>query len=503
MEVSISSRSQFAAPSTDVAPVGAPDTPTGRRLTANFLVLTGGECVAKVLTFAAFAYLARILGPAEYGHLEFVLAAMVFFTLPVDLGLGNYGARELARRPHDAAILFSDITALRLLLAFASFAALLVVTALLSESMETKLLLILYGLSLFGFPAVTQWFFQGKDQMHWVAAISITRQAVFTALVFLFLHSDMPLYYIGMFECASVTAAVGLSLLLVGRKLLRWPQVKPATLGQHLRKALPIGMSQLAWAFLWYFATVLLALMVAGDALGWFGAAHRIIMALHTFIWLYFFNLLPSLSRFVFLERERMRTLIRQSLEITLWAGLFAALTGALFGAELLALAFGPEFVGAGRPLAVMIWILPLAFLSGHYKYTLIAANLQTLDFYFTLAAAVAAIVLALLLIPLYGAMGAAVALLSANVLSLALLYYGVEQHLHGMHLPVRLAAPVLTTAASVGVFVSFGPSHGVLARGAALILFVVSAGACGCVRLLAANTDRTGGLVPGPKDLL
>src|SRR3984957_15471766 len=69
------------------------------RLAVNFLYLSAGEFTAKLLTFASFSYLARVLGPSQYGPLEFTLAVMVFFSLSTDLGLAIYGAREVARNP--------------------------------------------------------------------------------------------------------------------------------------------------------------------------------------------------------------------------------------------------------------------------------------------------------------------------------------------------------------------------------------------------------------------
>ena len=66
-----------------------------------------------------------LLGPEEYGFVEFTLAVMVFFILPVDLGLGSYGAREIARNPERASRLLHEITGLRLVLAICSIVALL------------------------------------------------------------------------------------------------------------------------------------------------------------------------------------------------------------------------------------------------------------------------------------------------------------------------------------------------------------------------------------------
>ena len=90
----------------------------------NFLVLSAGESVVKVLTFFVFTYLGRTLGPAGYGNLEFTFALMTFFALSVNLGLSTYGAREIAKQRSRAVILLRDICLLRALLAVGLFAVL-------------------------------------------------------------------------------------------------------------------------------------------------------------------------------------------------------------------------------------------------------------------------------------------------------------------------------------------------------------------------------------------
>ena len=120
----------------------------------NFLVLSAGEPVVKVLTFFVFTYLGRVLGPAAYGNFEFTLALMTFFALSVDLGLSTYGAREIAKQRSRAAILLRDICLLRALLAAGLFAVLVLLVLLVEKNPEVKILLILYGVSLLGIPGL-------------------------------------------------------------------------------------------------------------------------------------------------------------------------------------------------------------------------------------------------------------------------------------------------------------------------------------------------------------
>jgi O-antigen/teichoic acid export membrane protein len=427
----------------DVRPQG----PDSRKVALNFLLLTAGEFAAKLLTFAAFFYLARALGAEQYGSFEFVLAVMVFFTLPADMGLGAYGARELARDRSRAKDLLREIIEMRMVLAAGCLIVLLVFITLISKSAEVKLLLALYGVSLLVSPLLLQWLFQAYDQMQWVALASILRQGLFAALVFLFLRPGTPLLLLGVFECIAVAVT---ALFCVGIAGWKWrfymvrPRFQFLRLRVHVRQAVPIGATELAWAFMWYFATVLLGLAFSDHSLGWFGASHRMLMALHTFVWLYFFNLLPSISRCVPLPHETLIGLMRRSVNITAWSGIFVAFLMTVLAREALTIAYGPAFAGAATCFALLVWMLPIAMLSGHHRYILIAYGQQKRLLRCTILAAVVAVVLGFVLVPMFGAPGAAVALLCANATNFIMAYRGVSQLVVPITVHQQLVNPLI-----------------------------------------------------------
>ena len=445
------------------APAGAPHTQTPaviepRRLAVNFLFLSCGEFTAKLLTFASFSYLARVLGPWYYGMLEFTLALMVFFTLPVDLGLGAYGTREIARRPQHAARLLHEITGLRLLLALCSMLALGIFIAVIHKSVELKLLLALYGISLLGGPVLLQWFFQAHDRMHWVAVASIVRQAVFAGLVFLVCRNGNDVVRIGIVECASV-AAVGACCVYITRKKMHfawtWPELHFRRLLGHIKAASPIGLTELAWAFMWYFCTVMLGFIFSDMSLGWFGASHRALMALHTFVWLYFFNMLPSISRCAGLPHEHLLELMDRSVRFTAWMGIFAAGLLTVVSPLVLTMMYGESFHDAWRSFSVLVWMLPVAMLSGHHRYILVAYNQQKRLLYCTAASAIAAVALSFVLVPLYKSQGAAYALLIANIFNFALVYVAVRQLVVRVSVGRHLVAPVTALAVAALIYLA------------------------------------------------
>ncbi len=421
-----------------------------KRLAINFLFLSGGEFGAKLLTFASFTYLARTLGPVSYGSVEFTLAVMAFFTLPTDLGLGTFGAREIARNPTAAPRLLREITELRLFFSLCSMLLLAVFIFFLQKSPEQKELLGLYGLSLLGTPYLLQWFFQAHDQMQWVGASSIVRQAGFAVLVFSVCRTGSPLIYIGMIECASV-ALTAVFCIYVLKARMRFPWPAPAFritgLMGDVRAALPIGLSDLAWTFMWYFCTVLLGFLSPDQTLGWFGAGHRIVMASHTFVMLYFFNLLPSIARCTRLPQEHLLKLMDDSLRFMVWSGLLAAALLAALAPQVMTLVYGPSFRGGGPSFAVLVWVLPVAMLSGHHRYILVAYNRQKWLLVSTSIAAAVAVILAFALIPSYKGLGAAWALLIANIVLFALVYFAVRRYVVEVPVHRQLFAPLVALA--------------------------------------------------------
>jgi PST family polysaccharide transporter len=194
------------------------------------------------------------------------------------------------------------------------------------------------------------------------------------------------------------------------------------------RQALPIGASELVWALKIYFATVLLGSLIYGPEVGWFGAAHRLVISLHAFVWLYFFNLLPSISRGSRGTFDALQRLMRGSLQITGWLGVFVAVIGTALAKPALMSVYGAQYEPAVAAFQVLIWLIPLALVSGHFRYTLIAYNKQGLEFLTAAGGGALNVVLNLTFIATYGIIGAAISMVVAEGLICGLSYLMVRR---------------------------------------------------------------------------
>jgi O-antigen/teichoic acid export membrane protein len=117
------------------------------------------------------------------------------------------------------------------------------------------------------------------------------------------------------------------------------------------------------------------------------------VISAHTFVWLYFFNLLPSLSR-LGMEQGlgRFQELMSTSMRLVCWVALGGATIGTLLSPFIIGLIYGPDFAEASRPFAVMVWVLAAAFVSGHHRFALIALSLQREEFWASVAGALVSV---------------------------------------------------------------------------------------------------------------
>ena len=398
-----------------------------RKLVVNFLVLSGGEGISKIFTFVAFAYLARVLGPDTFGDIEFALAVTLFFNMVTEGGLGLLGAREIAKNDNAVHRLTFHIVIMRCFLAIGAFLLLIVFVAISNKSLQEKQLIIFYGLTLFGTPGLLLWVFQGLERMLWVAISSVIRWSLFAGAVFFYISEPSQVWIIPLFELTAIGCVVIFNFCIFryyfGHFWLRFDYSFSLSL---LSQVWPIGLSHIMCGLKIYLPIIMLGLMVGGSEVGWFSSAHRIVIALYALVWMYHFNIHPSIARCTQQSPEVLQRLIGKSLQLTTWVAVFVGVTGVILAKSLIIFTYGFQYSEAVIGFQVLIWLVSFFLISAHYSYILVAYNKQRLELISTVCGVVINLLLNILLIPRYGFLGASCALLCSEVAIWVLLYYFV-----------------------------------------------------------------------------
>lgn len=442
-------------------------------LSGRFITLSGGEIISKVCVLLAFVYLARALGPDAFGLVELSLSITLFFTLGVEHGLGSYGARTVAADPSGAPTLISRVVALRVCLCVPAYAVILIVSS--RYGQPGIGILAIYGLVVLLVPFFVQWVFQGMGRMQLVAGGTVLRNLVFSGLVFALVRPGSDPRWVALAEVlgAAVFAAFNLiNLRRMVRPAFDWHDLAGGT-RRLFADAWTLGASELTWAALWYFPTLIVGYLADAADVAWLAGPIRVVMGLHTFVWLYFFNLLPGLSRSYKTSLEAWQDLTNRSISTTMWPALLVAIVGTSAAPEIVLLLFGRAYGAAAWPLRIVVWMIPIAWLSGHFRFGLIATGHQRSEFLAAIAAAVVSVGGAWIWVPLAGATGAALALVAGGLVNALVAMLFTFRAIAPLRVSAGVARPILLGTVCLGASAAMAPVTGaVVATGVVGALF-------------------------------
>lgn len=194
------------------------------------------------------------------------------------------------------------------------------------------------------------------------------------------------------------------------------------------RQAWPYGVAAVLYPVFFQIGTVLLKYLRGDAEAGVFGIALAVMTAIYLFpTTIYQKFLLARLHRWAVHDRTRFRQVYR-------WGCIGMLVSGLLVGIVLAALSgeavrvFGQRYAGLQPLLMVLAVCVPVRFLSTGVGAVLLTEGQMAYRVGAMLAAATAAALLNLLLIPAQGAMGAAIATLAAEALLLLAMYHGARR---------------------------------------------------------------------------
>ena len=406
-----------------------------RSLIQNTTALFGAQAVALLVPLLTVPYLARTLRPDGWALVLVAQALGNWLLLLIEYGFDMSGTRAVAQArmvPHTMSSVVGGVQGAKLfLLPAAAALVLLVFVTLPALRGEGRLLAwtlafaVLRGMS-------PLWYFQGVERVRAAVAVDVGTK-IFAALgVFLLVHEPAD----GWRVLALQACFAGVSLVVLTGWMWREAMPLLPSVGEAmsiLRRAAGVFGVRAASGLYIQANTLILATLANATTVAFFGGAERIVRAS--------INLLQPLTQ-AFLPRlsflsvsdpaHARRTIERCLILVGALGGLFGIV--AFVGAPLLTrILLGPGYEGAVpvmRALAVLPFLVAVDTVLGLYWAVPFGhehAFLRTV-----IAAGATNVAFALLLVPRYGALGMAAAVVLAELVvlvSLTSLYLRRREH--------------------------------------------------------------------------
>lgn len=359
-------------------------------------------------------WLARYLGPAQFGQLNFALAFVGIFGAIAGLGLGGVVVRDIVRDPEGANITLGSAFVLQVIgsVLAVGLATLAIAWMRPDDSLTRTMVAILsLGLMFKSSEVVKYWFESQVQSRHtvWVEGGSLLIVAGIKATAILLQASLLAIAWITVAE--AMLTATGLAVIYA-RQAGQISSLKPrlAKAAKLLKDTWPFLLANLAVVIYLRIDEIMLGAMIGLDAVGVYAAAVRISEIWYFIPMMIVSSVAPSIIK---AKMQSPRLYIERLQLIYKLLGVLSlgiALLITLAAGPIVGLLYGSAYEQAGIVLAIHIWAGISVALGVVSSQQLLIENLQIYSLYRTVIGCVLNITLNFILIPPYGVVGAAVA---------------------------------------------------------------------------------------------
>jgi len=406
--------------------------------------------------FILLSFVGRMLGKEEYGVFTTALSIATIFEMFTDFGLRDLSVRNVSRDKSLTEPYIGNLLVWKILVWFPIYAAMMIIINLLGYDGSTKLVIYILTFSAFlkNMKYTFRIFFQAHDQFGWDTALVLMERTALLVLGLLALF-----YWKSLLPFALCFTAIRLLDFLITMAVLRW-KIAPIKIRFNFNmmknlqlEALPLGLFFVILTVFAYIDTVMLSVMRNWGEVGLYNAAFRIyegITIIPTIFWLV---ILPRLSELFTTNPGYHKRLALKSVKYMFVAGLPTLTYGILFSGFLINLFFKGEYMPAVVTLQILFFGIAFQYPNWMLNATLISMNRQRVIMFLGLGGLGFKILLNLILIPIYGYNGSAIATIIAEFV----IFAGETLYLyrHSIKLPV-LSLAIKPMIASVLIFVIF-----------------------------------------------
>lgn len=388
-------------------------------------------------------WVARYLGPEQFGLLNYAGSFVTLFSAIALLGLEAIVVRELVRFPTGKNELLGTVFFLRLLAGSLSFAAALLTIWIIRPHQPLTYLLVALSGSVLIFQAadVIDLWFQSEVRSRDVVIAKCAAFICSSLIKIVLILSAAPLAYFAAANAIEVAlGAIGLLIAYRanGQFVSAW-RVRTAKTRQLLTESLPLVMSGIVFMIYLRIDQVMLGQMASDREVGMYAAAVRIAEIWYFIPTVVVSSVFPNIVKARECDEKEFYSRLQKLYNLMAFMGYAVALP-ITFGAGLIVnLMFGTQYEAAGPMLALLVWAGLFANLAVARNAYLFAMNWSRVLLGVTCLGAVTNVALNLLLIPRFGGLGAVV----ASCLSYWLAAHGACY----FYKPLRRTAHMLTRA--------------------------------------------------------
>jgi len=360
-------------------------------------------------------WVARYLGPSDFGILNYAMAYTALFMLFVNLGLDQIVVREIVKKTKLTNYFMGTVFGLKLVGAFIAIAAIYISLLFIETDTLTKTVIFIIAIGfIFQSIDIVDLFFQSRVLSKNVV---IARNSAFILSSLLQIYFILNEYSVVYFAAAKTVDFILASVFMMmrykkhGKHISRWKFSRKIAV-RLLRYSWPLALSVFIISVYTKIDQVMIGNMLDSTQVGIFSVAITLSGAWLFVPTIFVSTFMPYFVKLRETDKAMYHLRLTQLYSLMFWIGASAGIVVIFFGDEIIRLLYGDVYVGAYEALIFNVWngiFISQAIARGIW---LISENLQRYRLYNNIFAVFLNVVANLILIPKYGISGAAVATL-------------------------------------------------------------------------------------------
>jgi O-antigen/teichoic acid export membrane protein len=357
-------------------------------------------------------WIARYLGPEQFGLLSFATAFVGLFGAIATMGLQGIVVRDIVRDPGGKEETLGTAAVLQFLGGLIAYGLILATIFWLraDDLMAKAIIAILGSMMLFKVSEIAVYWFESQVLSKYTVWMQNGLFLVFAAVKVGLILQNAPLIAFALAMMAEALVVALLMLLMLG---MHGPRLSRLTASFNRTKTLladswPLLLSSIAVMIYMKIDQIMLGQMIGDEAVGIYSAAVRVSEVWYFVPMAIVASVFPAILEAKKRSEKQYNDRLQRLYDLMVWLAIAVALPMTFLSTTIVTLLFGDAYAQAGSVLAIHIWAAVFVFLGVASGKWFLAENRQILSLQRTVFGAIANLFLNFILIPKFGVFGAA-----------------------------------------------------------------------------------------------
>lgn len=375
---------------------------------------------------AMTVWIARYLGPEQFGLLNYALSIVILFSVLISLGLENIVVKQVINNEDTEGETIASSILMRFIGGAAFLAAICIVLAFTKSDsfLVHQLILILSFGYLFKALEIIRYWFEAYVRAKYSALMEIIALSISIIFKVSLILLEAPLiFFAWAIASEMVVMAIGLLIIFALKYKKPFNSLKPKMdkIKSLFKEAWPLTLASALYMIAAKIDLIMLGNMIGSESVGIYSAAVKISEGWFFIPAVIATSLYPSMLNAKKNSQELYIVRTQRLLNVMAMIGMTAAFIIGFTASPLMSVMFGSEYSDSAPILIIHIWGGIFIAISGiSYRY-LITEGLQKYSLYRGITGVIINIAINLILIPKYGTMGAAISTVISQFIALYL----------------------------------------------------------------------------------